>query len=229
MSVDLQDCEIIRSKLRKSISLQIKFGVLTIRAPISVDDAYIREVLRKKQSWIKEKLSLDRQKYLLRKNNLSNKNNYLFNGKAIEVSLLQAKKNSVKLVNEILTIELSNVNNDRLAAKVLTKWFADQTLNLVKNRCALYSLAMNLYPKEVLVKSYKARWGCCKSGKILVFNQLLCMAPLAIVDAVVVHELAHLKYLNHSADFWALVYQFCPHYKEANDWLSYHKYQLYIA
>lgn len=223
------DFNIIRSKTRKSVSLQIMSGKLIVRAPDFISELFIEKLLVTKQRWIKDRLLLDQQKYFLRQSNLSNLSKYLVNGDEYIVNIIKSDKNNVKLTKNIIVIELLDVSNNEIAVKILKKWFAEQTKALVRDRCSLYSKQMGLYPKQILVRSYKARWGCCKSNQVLVFNQLLYMAPLYVVDAVVVHELAHLKYKNHSRCFWGLVYSFCLDYKKANDWLNYHKYQLYIA
>ena len=223
------DFNVIRSKTRKSVSLQIMSGKLIIRVPNFVSECFIKKLLITKKKWIQDKLFLDQQKYRLRQNTLSNSSKYLINGCEYAINIIKSDKNKVELIKDTIIIELLDFSNNKIAVKILKNWFAEQTKILVRDRCDLYSEQMSLYPKQVLVRSYKSRWGCCKSNQVLVFNQFLCMAPLYVVDAVVVHELAHLKYKNHSKDFWRLVYDFCSDYQKANDWLNYHKYQFYIA
>ena len=65
-------------------------------------------------------------------------------------------------------------------------------------------------------------WGKCTSDGDLTFNWKLVMAPLDIVDYVVVHELAHLRFLNHSTEFWCVVETAIPDYRLRRKWLNDH-------
>ncbi|WGK69324.1 M48 family metallopeptidase [Candidatus Haliotispira prima] len=76
-------------------------------------------------------------------------------------------------------------------------------------------------PKQIRVRKYKARWGCCSPNHELTFNWQLIFAPLWVIDYVVVHELTHLIEFNHSPRFWQLVEQAIPDYKQAQEWLRY--------
>lgn len=67
---------------------------------------------------------------------------------------------------------------------------------------------MGLAYRDYEVKSYKSRWGSCKSNGSLQFNWRICQAPLKVIDSLVIHELAHIKHPNHSRAFWNLVRQF---------------------
>jgi predicted metal-dependent hydrolase len=68
----------------------------------------------------------------------------------------------------------------------------------------------------------KSRWGSCSGKGNLNFNCLLMRTPDEIIDYVVVHELCHLKEMNHSPRFWAEVEKIFPDYKERRKWLKDH-------
>ncbi|MCF6345251.1 MAG: M48 family metallopeptidase [Thiomicrorhabdus sp.] len=71
------------------------------------------------------------------------------------------------------------------------------------------------WARELLVKGYKSRWGSCCSDGRLQFNWRLWQAPDWVIDYVIVHELCHRVYPNHSKAFWALVMQHYPKTNEA--------------
>ncbi|MBU0727650.1 M48 family metallopeptidase, partial [Patescibacteria group bacterium] len=71
-----------------------------------------------------------------------------------------------------------------------------------------------------------SRWGSCSDRKNLNFNWKLIMAPIEIIDYVVVHEMCHLKQMNHSSKFWNLVAEKMPDYKELRKWLKDNRYLL---
>ena len=117
---------------------------------------------------------------------------------------------------------------DRLAArKALPKLsFAGDrhdAARLIKERVALYAEKLQLFPKKVVIKDQRRRWGSCSSRTGAVnLNWRLVMAPLEVLDYVVVHELSHLKHADHSPAFWAHVAQFVPDYKARRKWLREH-------
>lgn len=79
---------------------------------------------------------------------------------------------------------------------------------------------IGVQPTAIIVKTYKARWGSCYSDGRISFNWKLIMAATWVIDYVVVHELCHLIHHNHSANFWRLVEQYYPSYKQAKEWLK---------
>ena len=73
---------------------------------------------------------------------------------------------------------------------------------------------------KVTVRNSRTRWGSCSSAGNLSFNALLMLAPPEVLDGVVVHELCHIKQMNHSAAFYREVSRILPDYKERNKWLK---------
>ena len=69
--------------------------------------------------------------------------------------------------------------------------------------------------RKIFVKNQKTRWGSCSKNGNLNFNYRLAKLNLDLVDYIIVHELCHLVEFNHSPNFWRLVSQYCPNYKEA--------------
>jgi predicted metal-dependent hydrolase len=82
-----------------------------------------------------------------------------------------------------------------------------------------WSAVMGVAPKRVFLKNQRTLWGSCSSRGNLNFNRALAGAPAEIVDYVVIHELAHLKEMNHSRRFWGVVEAWCPEHKQRRRWL----------
>lgn len=82
--------------------------------------------------------------------------------------------------------------------------------------------------QRITIRDQKTRWGSCSAGGTLSFNWRLMLAPPAVLDYVVVHELCHLTYMNHSAAFWALVESVCPDYRIHRKWLKEHGQELVL-
>lgn len=87
---------------------------------------------------------------------------------------------------------------------------------------------MGLAYKSLKINNAKTRWGSCGSSGNLNFTWRLIMAPKKVVDYVIVHELAHLKQMNHSPKFWNEVKLIIPDYKNDELWLKRNGHLLYL-
>ncbi len=89
-------------------------------------------------------------------------------------------------------------------------------------RVAYYARLLGVTYGRITVRMQKTRWGSCSAEGNLNFNVLLLLAPEAVLDYVVIHELCHRKFMNHSADFWRCVGEIMPEYKAHRKWLKDH-------
>lgn len=88
---------------------------------------------------------------------------------------------------------------------------------LLKSRVDAMNMHYQFQYARISVKDLKSRWGSCSSKKNLNFHYKLLFLPLDLVDYVVVHELCHLKEMNHSEKFWTLVSEIVPDYKKKRE------------
>ena len=95
----------------------------------------------------------------------------------------------------------------------------DSVRELFESRVRHWSAVMGVSPKRVFLKNQRTLWGSCSTRGNLNFNRVLAGAPADIVDYVVIHELAHLKEMNHSRRFWDVVEAWCPEQKQRRRWL----------
>ena len=84
----------------------------------------------------------------------------------------------------------------------------------ILSRVSYFCTVMDVTVNRISIRSQKTRWGSCSSKGNVNFNYLLAYLPEELLDYVVVHELAHRRYMNHSADFWAEVSKNCPDFRE---------------
>ncbi len=102
----------------------------------------------------------------------------------------------------------------------LQKFYQKEAIQVISERMRVCSEQMQLFPKALKFRNQKTRWGSCSSRGSIQINWRLIGAPLSVIDYILVHELAHLKHMNHSAEFWALVEHHCPQYGESEKWLK---------
>jgi len=92
----------------------------------------------------------------------------------------------------------------------------------IPQRVAFYAPQIGVTYNGITIRRQRTRWGSCSGKGSLNFNCMLMLAPEAVIDYVVVHELCHRKEMNHSQQFWALVQQHCPDYATQRRWLKEH-------
>ena len=80
--------------------------------------------------------------------------------------------------------------------------------------------------KRVLVRNQRSRWGSCSVHGTICLNWRLIQAPQYVRDYLIIHELMHLREMNHSSRFWKHVASACPRYQEAEQWLDDHDHLL---
>ena len=102
-------------------------------------------------------------------------------------------------------------DNDHIEQAV-SEWYRQQAEQLFVRRVAHFAPLMNVVPRTVKLSEAKTQWGSCTAHGSVRLNVQLIKLPERLIDYVVVHELAHLRELNHSAAFWRVVESVCPDY-----------------
>ena len=97
---------------------------------------------------------------------------------------------------------------------------ADEARKTIPERCAFFAPLVGVRYGRITIRTQRSRWGSCSAKGNLNFNCLLMKAPPEVLDGVVVHELCHLKEMNHSARFYAEVARVLPDYKKRRKWLD---------
>ncbi len=225
--------KLVRSTRRKTIGLQVKLGQVIVRAPAYLSNDDIAKIVKNKSHWLKAKVALQQERNAA---HCANSAIELFvegcliwvRGQPKKLQISSAKTSSTYCHGNYIIVELADrvhrrlLNTEQLKNKVkkqLEKFFIKEAELYIPERLKILSETVALTPSSYKIRQYKARWGSCNSHQALSFNYLLMMSPDWVVDYVIIHELCHLKYLNHSSDFWLLVEKFYPEFKKAKQWL----------
>jgi len=113
--------------------------------------------------------------------------------------------------------------SDRL---LLQKWYGKQALELYDERIKILSAKHGFTYNKLTLRNQKTRWGSCSKKKNISINWKLIKTPLAVIDYVILHELTHTEFFDHSKSFWQKLWEVCPDYKNALSWLK--KYGRYL-
>jgi len=108
------------------------------------------------------------------------------------------------------------------ASRRLLDWLKREARKKIDERVATYATALSVRPKRITIRDTSSRWGSCSSARSLSFSWRLILAPPAVLEYVVAHEVAHLRELNHKPRFWRLVETLVPEIEKSQTWLSTH-------
>jgi predicted metal-dependent hydrolase len=207
--------KLVRAKRRTIAIIIERDGSLTVRAPKRAALRDIEQFIQEKAGWIvrtREKLQaifdIPEKKFV-------DGEKFLFLGNEYELKLTTPQRPTLKFDGKFT---LAGTAQKR-AMLLFTRWYREQALRTFSERVHYYAALHGFQPKQVKVTSAKTRWGSCSSNGTLNFTWRLVMAPLEIIDYVVIHELAHLRVKDHSSKFWNLVESIDPHYKLKRKWL----------
>ncbi|NLO92004.1 MAG: M48 family metallopeptidase [Elusimicrobia bacterium] len=113
------------------------------------------------------------------------------------------------------------------AQQVLDEWLQETAEKTFTEKVAFWCSRMEVQCAKVTVKDQKTLWGSCSQKGNINFSWRLLKAPEAVLDYLVVHELAHLKRMSHDDEYWEFVSQWCPDYKQHRRWLRNHAKELF--
>ncbi|MBH0090335.1 SprT family zinc-dependent metalloprotease [Pseudoalteromonas distincta] len=211
-----------KSTRRKTVAIKVHSHKVTVYAPHFVAKKHIDTWLFDKQEWVAEQLK--------KQSSIDDTKQYPFKSKKISVfsemiylRLEPGQYSKVTSNDEHLLITISpRVKNDfQKYQQLLETYLKEQLIAYIEMRLAYFCTLMGEeLPNDLKIGVYKRKWGSCNSKRELTFNLHLIGAPYHAIDYVIVHELAHLKYLNHSKAFWQRVETFFPDYKTSSNWLK---------
>lgn len=201
-----------RSGRRRSIGLRIDDRGLTVSVPLRASERWLHSVLQDKAHWVVEKLD----GWQTRK----------------PAEMRWADGETIHHLGETLTLRVMRnlfatpaqrrddelwvfVPDDCAAAQIeqaVACWHQQEAERLYAERVAHYAALLNVMPRAIRLSSARTQWGCCTARGTVHLSRQLVKLPLRLIDYVVVHELAHLREMNHSAAFWCLVETACPDY-----------------
>lgn len=225
------DFELIYRK-RKTLSIKVELdGKVTVISPDLLKEEEVIDIVKKKAKWIIEKqneVSIINAKKIKREG--IEGETYLYLGREYKL-YIDIKDNYKKIKAELSEEKLivkSNTNDTKAIKLAIENFYRETTLRKVKERVEYYQKYFDVKPRNIKSKEQKKRWGSCSYKNDLLFNWRLSMAPLEVLDYVVVHEMSHMVHKNHSKNFWNKVESILPDYKERHNWLKKNGVRLYI-
>ncbi len=176
---------------RKSIKILIKDGVVLIKAPKFAPLFLIEQFLDKYKEWIYQELrneSLRQKRFEIG-----------------EYFLYLGKRYKLEYANTHLTFDGKNFYGNNVSKADFIHFYVDEAKRFLPKRVDHWASRFNARYSKIKISRARRRWGSCSSKGNINLSYRLMMVPLECIDYVIVHELCHLEYMNHSKAFWNLV------------------------
>ena len=207
--------KLVRSK-RKTLSLIVEAdGTLTVRAPLRMKEADILRFIETKKDWIKRKQAQARKDAFFSRQYVDGEI-FRYLGREVLLRIVPDGKPALVMDGSFKLTKSAQLQ----AESVFTTWYKKQARKVLIERADFFVRKYGFKVGKVRISSARTRWGSCSSKDTLSFTWRLVMAPLGVIDYVVVHELCHLKEMSHSKTFWAQVENILPDYKQRRKWLK---------
>jgi predicted metal-dependent hydrolase len=218
-----------RSQRVTNARIVVKPGQVEIVAPWQIPEHKLYKFVESKQHWVSQALkkmaasSPQHSGFVPVDYKSGEKITYQGNAYPLTIKLSKLKRVKIEFSDGYIAHVPQTINpieqSDEIKA-ALIRWMKKQTKQLVIKIVENHATQKQLFPRSITVKTQKSRWGSCGIHNDININWLLLMAPKEVLEYVVVHELCHIKVKNHSSQFWALVGEHLPDYKNRRLWLK---------
>lgn len=218
---------VLEHRQRRTVGLKITPNGLVVHAPKRIFAFQLNQILQDKSAWIIRKLQA-REANQIEAIQWSNGENLLYLGQDIQLNIVHHTSNKALVLDaNTLTLATPTPDNPLYIQRKVIHWFQKQAVLDFSRRLAILAAKLGVATPPFALSNAKTRWGSCNSRGEIRLSWRLLQAPPHIINYVICHELAHLKEMNHSAKFWAVVEKLFPNYKEAEKALKHLSLQLH--
>ncbi len=228
--------QIRRSTRAKRARIVVSVDKVEVVVPVRMPIAQVQQFVKSKQDWIASaRAKVDdhvaktacfapkiyRQGAMI----LFQGENYLLKVKPVnDTRCIAIEFNQVFIVSvpAVMQKKLTTSELSEQIRAALIAWMQDMASRQAVQYARQYQTLYQLQARSVRIKTQKSRWGSCGIHNDIYLNWLLILAPVAVFEYVVIHEICHLQHRNHSAEFWQLVAKHCPAYQQQRQWLKQH-------
>ncbi|MCX7111414.1 MAG: SprT family zinc-dependent metalloprotease [Proteobacteria bacterium] len=197
-------------------------GIITVRPPLQMTPEQVDETVFSKRMWIYRNLSEWRELNSARvAREWVNGESFPYLGSQYRLLLVNGQDEPLKLKDGRFCLLRSIIETSDKEApyQVFEDFYKNKGLSRLTKRVAYFAGKVGVTPGKVQIKDIGYRWASCLKNGDLHFHWKCLMAPLTIIDYIVVHELCHLHHRDHSLAFWNEVDKVLPDYRERKEWL----------
>jgi predicted metal-dependent hydrolase len=194
---------------------------LTVTIPLSYTTERVPDIIRAKSGWILKKLTeYSQTQPLSTQEKLQTGDDVPYLGRHVKVELRTTTNNLTFLDRERDTLVISPGPDNQHTIDALRAWYRAQAEEIITEKVGRLSGIVGVTFNKLIIRGQKTIWGSCSRKKTLSFNWKLVTVPEPVMEYVIIHELVHLKAMNHGKTFWKLVELHCPQWRERKRWLK---------
>ena len=208
---------------RKTASIYIeRDGKVSVLVPERLTTRQVEKLLESRRKWIYKNLAewQDLNTHRVQRDYV-NGEGFLYLGRSYRLKLVPEQDDLLMLKDGYFCLRATNGSIPD-ADTAFREFYRRKGAERIPPRVAYFQAKMGVEPRSIKILDLKHRWASWTPGGNLNFHWKCVMAPLTIIDYVVVHELAHLIYPNHSAAFWNQVDKALPDFQDRKQWLRDH-------
>ena len=204
-------------------------GMLEVRAPWRFSLRKAREVLRENAEWALNSLDAARDRLAQRPRLITGTRLPLLDTALrldvrpqAQVDMFECARSGrgrAERRGTVLRVGTASLGDSELRA-LIERWYRREAATHFSSRVEHYSQRLGVRPTRVTIRGQRSRWGSCSGKGTVSLNWRLMMVPSALADYVVVHELCHLRHMNHSSHFWEMVAGVVPDYRQRRHGLN---------
>lgn len=212
----------IQRKKIKNINLRVDINKkVYVSAPIDMANDNIKEFIKKKYKWINKQIEYYQTFSEIKENlNFENGETVFILGKQYLMNIIASENNKIELKGKYIKIYVKDkyIENKKYLNAIYDKWLRKYTMNVYKEISNEYEKKLKRYNvknPQIIIRKMNKRWGSCLPNENkIILNLKLIKTPICCIEYVILHELCHFKYQNHSKQFYNHVNVFMPDWKE---------------
>lgn len=220
------DIEIKRSKRSKTITVNIeRDGSVNAVAPLDCPEEIIYKELLAHEHLICKRIAKRKAVTKAHVNReFVNGQSFLFMGKSYNLMISNTAHKSLEIVDDKFVISEKSLPK---ANETFIKFYKKEGLPYIRDRVQHFSKLVGREPLSIKIMELGSHWASCTPCHNINFHWKCIMAKPMIIDYLIVHELTHLKYPQHTRQFWDAVFSVMPNYRECEEWL--HEYGVTLS
>jgi predicted metal-dependent hydrolase len=219
MKLEDIDITIEKTDRRKTVSIFIeRDGSVRVLAPSTATEEKIEGAVKAKEYQIFKKLAKWKEHNQGKVNReFVNGQSFLYLGRNYRLAIIDNAEVPLKISGGHFQLDKKQLNN---ADKIFKKFYKEKAQQKIIERLKLIEAKFQLKPTSIKVLELQNRWASWTPKNGLNFHWKCIMAPVAVLDYIITHEMVHLKFPNHSAEFWNELDKKMPNYREHENWLK---------
>ncbi len=216
--------DVIRTPRKRTASINIVQGHVQVIVPETLSEQRIEAIIKQRRQWIQQKLRLQSDQVPAKVKEYVSGESFSYLGKNYRLKVIEHLPTEVKLKCGMLQVgvypNIPQQDKQDYIRQQLVQWYQYHAQERLQEKTHRFARMLDVKPRSISIRDFSSRWGSCLVTDDISYNWRIIIAPHAIVDYVVVHELCHLLEHNHSEPFWKMVGKIIPNYREYKEWLK---------